>query len=267
MSDIMPPIPDIQRLAVRRDRRPLREVVREELRGLIRDGRLPAGQKLPPEPQLAEHLGISRATLREAIHALAQEGLLVHRRGVGTFVVGSPVLRNNLDGNFGVTQLIQSMGLRPGIRWKDVREEPAGQLAASRLDINVADPILMIERVRTADGKPVVYSVDVIPRSIAQHRPLFTNQQSVYEYLEEQCGQIVQYGVARLLPAVADSRVARLLGVKLGTLLMVIDQVDYSVEGKAVLFSLEHHLVDAFEMTVFRKGPGSTTGMPRRIGA
>src|SRR3990170_485722 len=214
------PVAPTTRLLVNRDRRPLRDVVREELHQLIRAGRFAPGDKLPAEPELARMLSVSRGTLREAVRALEMEGLLSHRRGVGTFLVTAPLLRNGLDINFGVTQLIESVGLRPGTHWQDVREQPAGKLAADRLGIALRDPTIAIERVRTADGRRVVHSLDVIPRAIARGRPEFARDESVYACLRDECGQAVQYGVARLTPVAADKRVAALLGVKQGTLLM-----------------------------------------------
>lgn len=255
------------RLLVKRDRRPLRDVVREELQQLIRAGRFAPGDRLPAEPELARMLSVSRGTLREAVRALEMEGLLSHRRGVGTFLVTAPLVRNSLETNFGVTQLIESVGLRPGTHRQEVREQPAGTLAADRLGIDPRDPTIAIERVRTADGRRVVHSLDVIPRAVARRPPEFARDHSVYAYLRDECGQAVQYGVARLAPVAADKRVAALLGVKQGTLLMSIDQVDYAVDGRAVLFSLEHHLAETFEFTVFRRGSGvragSSKGGPR----
>lgn len=244
-------------MLVKRDRRPLREVVREDLHQLIRDGRLAPGSKLPSEPELARMLSVSRGTLREAVRALEMEGLLSHRRGVGTFLATTPLLRNSLDTNFGVTQLIESVGLRPGIHSVDIREQPAGKLAADRLGIDPQEPVIAIERVRTADGKRVVHSLDVIPRAITRGRPEFGRDQSIYTYLRDQCDQAVQYGVARLVPVAADKHVAALLGAKRGALLILIDQVDYTEDGRAVLFSLENHLAEVFEITVFRRGSGS----------
>jgi GntR family transcriptional regulator len=250
-------MPSTIRPLVARDRRPLCDVVREELRQFIRAGRFPPGERLPAEPDLARMLSVSRGTLREAIKALEVDGLLSHRRGVGTFVVAAPPVPNSLNDNYGVTQLIESVGLRPGVRWHDVREQPAGSVAAARLGIAPEAPTLTIERVRTADGRPVVHSLDIIPREIATRRPDFSRDQSVYTYLREACGQTVQYGIARLVPTAADRRLAALLEVRRGTLLMAIDQVDYTAEGRAVLFSIEHHLAEVFEFTVVRRGSGS----------
>ena len=58
----------------------------ESIRALIRSGELSAGQKLPPEQELADRLGVSRGSLREAVRALSQINVLDVRRGDGTFV-------------------------------------------------------------------------------------------------------------------------------------------------------------------------------------
>src|SRR5216684_7659703 len=74
---------------------PLPEAIASLLRDAVLRGSLGPNQRLPAEPELAERLKVSRATLRHAVSILTQEGLLVRRRGIGTFVssVPSRVLR------------------------------------------------------------------------------------------------------------------------------------------------------------------------------
>src|ERR687895_466439 len=96
--------------------RPRAAAVRHELALGIGQGRWRAGDRLPAEPELAASLGVSRATLRDALRSLEEDGFVTRVRGAGTFVTHRPRLRNNLDMNFGVTDLIRSMGMRPGTR-------------------------------------------------------------------------------------------------------------------------------------------------------
>src|SRR5262249_34189872 len=88
--------------------------VRDQLAERIASGTLAPGTRLPPEPRLAEELEVSRATLREALRSLEEDGYVTRRRGAGTYVVGHPRLRNNLDVNFGVTEAIRASAMRPG---------------------------------------------------------------------------------------------------------------------------------------------------------
>jgi DNA-binding GntR family transcriptional regulator len=236
--------------------------VREELARRIERGEWRPRERLPSEPDLASSLGVSRATLREALRSLAEDGFVHRIQGSGTFVTHRPRLRNNLDVNFGVTDLIRSMGMEPGSRDVRVGESASSEEDARALGLEPGDPVLSIERVRTADGRPVVFSVDLLPlRVLRDHEELSSrfDGSSIYELLEHEAGVVVQRGVASLRPANADRRLADLLAVPEGTLLLYIHQVDFDGEGRPVLLSHEHHVADAFEITVVRRGPGPRT--------
>lgn len=234
--------------------------VREELARRIERGEWRPRDRLPSEPDLAASLGVSRATLREALRSLAEDGFVHRIQGSGTFVTHRPRLRNNLDVNFGVTDLIRSMGMEPGSREVRVGESASSEEDARALGLEPGDPVLSIERVRTADGRPVVFSVDLLPlRVLGNREGLGVDGSSVYDLLEHEAGIVVQRGVASLRPANADRRLADLLAVPEGTLLLYIHQVDFDGEGRPVLLSHEHHVADAFEITVVRRGPGPRT--------
>jgi GntR family transcriptional regulator len=234
--------------------------VREELARRIERGEWRPRERLPSEPDLAASMGVSRATLREALRSLAEDGFVHRIQGSGTFVTHRPKLRNNLDVNFGVTDLIRSMGMEPGSRDVRVGESASSEEDARALGLEPGDPVLSIERVRTADGRPVVFSVDLLPlRVLGDRGRLGVDGSSIYELLEHEAGVVVQRGVASLRPANADRRLADLLAVPEGTLLLYIHQVDFDGEGRPVLLSHEHHVADAFEITVVRRGPGPRT--------
>src|SRR5258706_7274408 len=95
--------------------RPRSVRVRDELTQRISRGLLPAGSRLPSEPALASELGVSRATLREALRALETEGVVRRMWGSGTFVADGRRVANSLDVNFGVTDAIRAAGMEPGI--------------------------------------------------------------------------------------------------------------------------------------------------------
>ena len=231
--------------------------VRDELAGRLTSGAIPPGSRLPPEPQLAEDLGVSRTTLREALRSLEEDGFVTRRRGAGTFATHRPRLRNNLDVNFGVTEAIRASGMLPGTVDTHVSVAPSGPLEAAALDIEPGEPVVTIERVRTADERRVVFSRDVVAQSMVGRDVLERIEEgSVYDVLESAARVAIQHGVVTIEPMAADRLLARKLKIPAGSLLLYLRQVDYDRNGDPVLLSHEYHLGDAFEFTVVRRGPG-----------
>ena len=231
--------------------------VRDDLLSRIASGRIPAGSKLPPEPELAEEMGVSRPTLREALRSLEDDGFVTRTRGAGTYTTHRPRLRNNLDVNFGVTEAIRASGMEPGTSQGAVHTGGADEIEAAALDLQAGDPVVRLERLRTADSEPVVLSVDVVSvsRIAATELSSMPLDGSLYALLERH-GTPVEHGVVSVEPARADRALAKRLGVKTGALLLYLRQVDYGREGEPLLLSHEHHVAEAFEFTVVRRGPG-----------
>jgi GntR family transcriptional regulator len=240
-----------RRAARVRERKSARERV------LARLAALRPGDRLPAEPQLAAELDVSRPTLREALRSAQDAGLIFRRPGVGTVKTHSPSLVNDLSINTGVTDLIRAHGLDPGTRDMTVDLRLASGEQARRLALSRPARVWVVDRVRTADGMPVIASRDVAAEAVFKPRELTPDalaKRSVYGYLSDK-GLAVHHGVASIHPHAADADLARSLEVSEGTLLLQLIQVDYDVSGRPLLLSYEHHLPDAFEFTVSRRGP------------
>lgn len=233
--------------------------VQNELTHRIDDGVFPTGARLPSEPVLATQLGVSRATLREALRALESEGRLRRSWGSGTYVAEGRRLVNSLDLNFGVTEAIRAAGMEAGIEHGQHWLEPASADEAVRLGLEPGQDVLIVERVRTADGKPVVLSRDILPGAFCSNRPGVADEmlrRSIYDVLEKDLGIVIDHGVASFRPVRADLTVARRLGIRRGELLLALWQIDYDQEDRPVLSSHEYHIADAFDFSVVRRGPG-----------
>jgi DNA-binding transcriptional regulator YhcF (GntR family) len=150
-------------VATGRGRPLLADVVRSELKRLILGGEFAVGEKLPNEDRLCERFGVSRVTIREAVRGLIEDGLVVRRHGSGTYVTRRPLIQNSLDVNFSYTDHFAASGFRPGRKLLGMRTIPAGEDDAATLDIPVGTRVREVRRVRTADGRPAIYSIDRIP--------------------------------------------------------------------------------------------------------
>ncbi len=234
----------------------LRHRIAERLRERLLAGELKAGAQLPSEPELARELGVSRSSLRAAIALLEADGLLRRMHGSGTFVTDEPLLRNDLSRNFGVSEMIAAAGLTPGTAEATTGLEPAPPEVAAPFGIPPGTPLSVLRRVRTADGRPVVDSTDWCRQEVLDPSELSALKGgSVYDALAGQ-GIVIHHGVASISPTVASREAAERLNVRPGTLLLTLLQVDSTILGEVMLVSVEHHLADAFEVSVYRRGPG-----------
>jgi GntR family transcriptional repressor for pyruvate dehydrogenase complex len=104
----------------------------ESIRAMIRSGELNPGDRLPPEHELADRLGVSRGSLREAVRALSQINVLDVRRGDGTYVT-SLAPSELLSGMVFAVELLQPQGLQEVVEVRRLLQPPAAALAAQRV--------------------------------------------------------------------------------------------------------------------------------------
>jgi GntR family transcriptional regulator len=244
------------------DRMPLAQRTGAQLREMILSGALEPGQQLPSEPELAGRLNISRSTLRSAIQSLEREGFIIRRRGIGTFVIRNPIKVNNLNLNWGVTQVIRSGGAEPGSLEIEVRSQPADARIARKLDLEAGHPMVVLERVRTADGRRVVYSIDYLPRHIAEEagvmdvepamRDFLLKEQSMYRFLSEVLQIEIHHSMAVIKPKNADRLLSQKLDIPAGREILFLEQVEYTLHEQPVLLADEYHVSDAFEFSIYR---------------
>jgi GntR family transcriptional regulator len=242
----------------------LTSAAEQEIRSAIAGGVYRPGAQLPAESALVEMLGVSRTVVREALRLLEDDGLITRRHGIGTFVRRHTILQN-LNFNFGTTEMIRSAGMTPGTASVDVHRSAAAADVAEALNLPVGAPVVVIERIRTADHKPVVYSLDYLPQALigeADPASLWTPEDvSLYHLLQTGYGQVIEYGVVRILPITAAPDVAEKLRVPAGSVLLYLLQTDYSPSDEPLLYSCEYHLPDSFDFVIMRRGPKKVGGV------
>lgn len=240
-------------------RQPLVEEVRGQLRELISGGTYGPGDQLPNEQEMGERFEVSRATVREAYRGLIEAGYLVSKQGAGTFVARSPQ-QHALDLNLSYTQMIRAAGYKPSIVVLKVTAREAGDVDASHLAVAPDEEVIEVERLRLADDKPVVYSLDrVAARLIPDSERGATFGTSLFGLLHG-LGRGPRNGRARIKPVLADGDAAKHLRVEAGSPLLYFDETDFDADGAPVLASYEWHTSDVFDMWINRKAtilPGS----------
>lgn len=244
-------------------REPLAAQAAASIRRAVLDGHWRVGERVPSEPQLAEELGISRATLREALRMLVTDGLLDRRHGVGTFVVRvpTPTIERGIDELFSLGEAIEQLGYKASVGEHAVEVMSATEQVAAELRLAVAQPICHLTRVRLADGRPVIVCHDYFPSAFLEEAGLtppaavaeVVERGSLYAWFEERLGIAIDWALTHIEPVAARAAESEALGVRQGEALIRLRQTHYAVDGRSVLYSENVHNSDVIRFHVQRR--------------
>jgi GntR family transcriptional regulator len=229
--------------------------LQNDLAALI--ARSPAGQRLPSEPDLAKQLGVSRATLREAMRTFETQGLIRRRQGSGTFVVGKV---QALDSGLEVLESLETMAKRLDLEISvsdlHVEQVIADEDLAAGLNVAVGSQLLCVQRVVRTDGRPVAYLVDTLPEDILHVGDLSTDfHGSVLDYLLGR-GDPLKTSRANVSAIGATAEVAKALEIQRGDVLLHFYSQLFDVNNKVVDYSLSYFIPGYFHFHVVRRVGG-----------
>lgn len=190
---------------------PLYLQLKDTLEDQIRAGVYQRHERLPSERELSEKFGVSRMTARNALLALAHDGAVYTRIGKGTFVAGSKI-DQQLQSLTGFSQDVRARGNRPSSRVLEARVGyPTGD-AAVGLGVNGGDPVVILTRLRLADGHPLALETAYLPAALVPE--LLSHDfavESLYDVLENQYGLQLVHAEQRIEAALATARELELL--------------------------------------------------------
>ena len=213
------------------------------------------GERLPAEPDLARSLGVSRATLREAMRSFEGQGLIRRRQGVGTFVVGhSQVIDTGLEVLESIESLAHKIGLDVSMGDLHIQQVQADDLQAEKLEIEPGSDVVKISRVIQADNRPVAYLIDILPVNILPPQEFqsgFTG--SVLDFLLGRGDPQLVRSVAEIRAVAAGGEVPRALEIQRGDVLLQFVAQLYTPENRVVDYSISYFLPGYFSFRVLRK--------------
>ena len=223
------------------------------LRGGIARGELAPGDRLPGERDLAELLGVSRMTLRQALAELEDGGDLVRVPGrAGGAFVAEPRIEVDLTHLSGLTDQLQRAGKRAGARVLDsaVGTPPADVAAA--LGLGPRGKAVRIVRVRSANRLPVAVETSWFPASLAPGMLDQSLSGSLYSVLRRTYGIYPVSADERLQAILADDATAPALRVEPGTPLIRVERTTRDADARVVEFARDVFRCDRVEFLVRR---------------
>ncbi len=139
--------------------------IMDDLREKIMTGEYKKGEFIPSESRLQEQYGMSRTTVRTAVQALVDEGILQIVRGKGTRVSLS-ALHSAPGSMFSVCEEIRARGMSVSIRKVEIVEMEASEYISGKLGIQPGEPIWRIFRLICADGEPFSQNYSFLPAKL-----------------------------------------------------------------------------------------------------
>lgn len=227
--------------------------LQSELASLIAS--LPPESRLPSEPDLSRRLGVSRATLREAMRSFEGQGRIRRRQGVGTFVIGEvPVIDSGLEVLESIEKLAQRIGLAVKMGELQVKSVPADEDLAVALGVQQGTDLTRVARVIYTDSRPVAYLVDTLPMDILTATDLETGfTGSVLDLLLGRGNPKLVQSRTEIKATGATSEVARALQIQRDDVLLHFVAYLYAEGGRVVDYSFSYFLPGYFRFHVVRR--------------
>jgi len=196
--------------------------------------RLGVGTAIPSERQLSVDLGVSRLTVRAALGDLAREGYLVRRRGSGTYVQQPKISQELTMTSF--SEDMRRRGMVPGSKTLSMTTQLAGARLGRFLNVSPGEQILVVKRLRLADGETMAIETLHIPESLVPGLTAKSLTGSFYELMHDVYGITIASGTQSIEPTVTNEEESAALGVPLHAPAFLFERTSRDARGRTVEF-------------------------------
>jgi GntR family transcriptional regulator len=241
---------------IKRNRQPLYNMAIDAVSELITSGQFHPGDRLPPEGELAQQLGISRSTLREAVGYLESRGIVYRRHGVGIFISNPAHLapQRGLDEIESFSTIAQKIGVSyERLLWK-VDTITASSSVADALGTQPGAAIVRAEMSVALNGHPYAYLDGyILPQYVN-----FTDLQeypdgSLLDYCVDRAGINFTHSASKIMATTANAEIAQLLNVSENFALLYMNEIFQSQDGKPLVVTLNYFNTQILNFFLIRR--------------
>lgn len=229
------------------------EQVKVALVDYIRHHKLTRNSQLPSEANIAKSLGVSRNTVREAYILLENEGTIVRRHGIGTFIAQPPRIRDSLDRFVPFANIIQKEGYTPHFKTFSNTIEVPPEEATDALKQPAGTEIRCLKRLVLADEQPALYVIDYFS-PIIELAGIDWGQfdGNLVHFLSQHLSSRLYQIQTRIRAVALDAGVSPCLALPVGTAVLSVRSTIYNLDNEPITYSRIYFNSDIVELTTLR---------------
>ncbi|MGG0740875.1 GntR family transcriptional regulator [Niallia taxi] len=210
------------------------------------------GDPISSEREFSEKYDISRMTVRQAINNLVNEGILVRKRGKGTFVAEQKV-EQPLSGLTSFSEDMRSRGLKPLTKILSFQQISSDKNIAAKLKIAEGVPVYEVSRLRLADESPMALEISYLPANIITDLTEDTVHASLYEYIENELNLKISHATQTLESSLAQKSECSILQIEEGDPVLLIERFSYLQNGEAFEYVKSIYRGDRYKFVIDMK--------------
>lgn len=227
---------------------PLYKQLENTLRQDIDTGKIAAGSQLPTENELCDIYHVSRVTVRKALAGLSEAGYLERHSGKGTFVTEKKMQRS-INQVLGFTEMCKILNTTAGAKTLKISLEDPTETECQQLSIQSNEQIVLLERLRYSDGKPVLLETNKFPESFSFLFGENLTDASLYEALRK-FNIIFEQSRKTIDIVFSSASEAKLLEIPKGHPLLRIQSIVSNADGSITSISQQLCIGDRFKFIV-----------------
>lgn len=227
------------------------QTLKENLRERIESGRYLENNCLPAERELCEEFSTSRMTVRKAVNELEQEGILYKVRGKGTFVKNTGKINQNLSKLTSFSEDMRTRGMVPGAKILLLDVLMANEVVADKLGIPVGDDVIMLRRLRLADGEPI--AIETTYLRYALFSGVFdklADGNSLYQFMKEELGIFPKKAIQSVEVSSLMEWEASLLGNESLNVSLLIHRQTFDADGMPLEYVESKYRSDKYKFYI-----------------
>src|SRR5258708_18255440 len=203
------------------------------------------GQQLHGDPEWCGVFDVRRTVIRQDMSDMEYEGLIVRKKGKGTFVAEPKIGESLIQKLTGFYQDMVALGHTPITQVLKQEVISANARVAAQLDLKPGSQVIEIERLRFVQDEPIVLVTTYLPYALCpKAADADFSAQSLYAFLESECKLIIVRGQRTLEAVAANEYEARLLGIDKGAPLVLLNSVSYLEDGTPIEYYRALHRGD-----------------------